>query len=84
MKPHGSTDVLRPNGIVVDMARHCSTHVDSAGQRSTLPLGLRLQCNGAHGALMRRLPTRKIEGVVVVAAADVAAAVAASTLKQKP
>jgi acyl-coenzyme A thioesterase PaaI-like protein len=33
---------------------------------------------------MRRLPTRNIEGVVVVAAADVAAAVAASTLKRKP
>jgi len=84
VKPNCSTDERRPSGIVIDIAIHCSTDVDSAGQRSTLPLGLRLQCNGAHGALMRRLPTRKIEGVVVVAAADVAAAVAAATLKHKP
>ncbi len=42
---------------------------------------LQLQCSGV---LMCRLPTRKREGVVVAAAADVAAAVVAATLKQKP
>ncbi len=47
-----ATLVLRPNGTVVEISTYCSTDVDSAGQRSTVPLGLQLQLSGAHGCNM--------------------------------